>query len=115
IVPTKSLLVQTYREVRNSKIDKRILIHDEMYQGDDSFIAIFTQERALRLLDKNNVYFDIMYIDEAHNLFGKDNRNILLSRLIRKNRNLNPSQKTVYLSPLIFDSNNLRLEKQQDI
>ncbi|MED3052122.1 DEAD/DEAH box helicase [Bacillus thuringiensis] len=115
IVPTKSLLVQTYREVRNSKIDKRILIHDEMYQGDDSFIAIFTQERALRLLDKNNVYFDIMYIDEAHNLFGKDNRNILLSRLIRKNRNLNPSQKTVYLSPLIFDSNNLRLDKQQDI
>jgi superfamily II DNA or RNA helicase len=115
IVPTKSLLVQTYRDIRESKINRRILIHDEMYQGDDRFLAIFTQERALRLLDKHDTYFDILYIDEAHNLFGKDSRNILLSRLIRRNRILNPKQKTVFLSPLIFDSNNLKIDKQQVI
>lgn len=114
IVPTKSLLIQTYRSIRQLNVNRRILIHDEMYKNDERFIAIFTQERALRLLDKNNVYFDILYIDEAHNIFGKDPRNILLSRLIRQNRTLNPSQKVVFLSPLISDSDNLRLENQPE-
>ncbi|MGJ7913070.1 DEAD/DEAH box helicase [Neobacillus sp. LXY-1] len=115
IVPTKSLLVQTYRNVRQATINRRIIIHDEMYQGDETFIAIFTQERALRLLDKHDVSFDLLYIDEAHNLFGKDPRSILLSRLIRRNRKLNPNQKVVYLSPLISESHNLKLDKQQEI
>lgn len=115
IVPTKSLLIQTYRDIRQAKIGRRILIHDEMYQGDNKFIGIFTQERALRLLDKNNIHFDVLYIDEAHNIFGKDQRNILLSRLIRRNRTRNPNQKTIYLSPLIFDSNNLKIDKEQVI
>lgn len=114
IVPTKSLLIQTYRSIKKSNVNRRILIHDEMYKNDERFIAIFTQERALRLLDKNNVYFDILYIDEAHNIFGKDPRNILLSRLIRQNRTLNPSQKIVFLSPLISDSDNLKLENQPE-
>ncbi|AIF45163.1 DEAD/DEAH box helicase [Virgibacillus sp. SK37] len=114
IVPTKSLLIQTYRSIRESNIYRRILIHDEMYKNDEKFIAIFTQERALRLLDKNNVFFDILYIDEAHNLFGKDSRNILLSRLIRRNRLLNHNQKTIYLSPLISDSDNLKINEQQE-
>ncbi|GAM12874.1 DEAD/DEAH box helicase [Mesobacillus selenatarsenatis] len=115
IVPTKSLLVQTYRNIRQSNLNRRIIIHDEMYQGDEKFIAIFTQERALRLLDKHDISFDLLYIDEAHNLFGKDPRSILLSRLIRRNRNLNPNQKIVYLSPLISESDNLKLDKQQEI
>lgn len=115
IVPTKSLLVQTYRNVRHSDINRRIIIHDEMYQGDETFIAIFTQERALRLLDKHDVSFDLLYIDEAHNLFGKDPRSILLSRLIRRNKKLNPNQKIVYLSPLISESHNLKIDNQQEI
>lgn len=85
-----------------------------MYKGDERFIAIFTQERALRLLDKNNVYFDILYIDEAHNIFEKNSRSILLTRLIRKNKTLNPNQKVIYLSPLISNSDSLKLENQED-
>lgn len=83
IVPTKSLLMQTYRAVRNAKFNVKILIHDEMYDGEETFIAVFTQERALRLLDKMvGVSFDTLYIDEAHRVLERDSRAILLLRLI---------------------------------
>lgn len=114
IVPTKSLLMQTYRMVRNIDINRKLIIHDEMYEGEEEFIAIVTQERALRLLERCKS-FDILYIDEAHNLFNKDSRNILLSRLIRKNKVMNPNQKVMYLSPLISDSNNLKFDSNQEI
>ncbi|WP_078596317.1 DEAD/DEAH box helicase [Evansella clarkii] len=115
IVPTKSLLTQTYKLIREANLKKRMLIHDEMYQQDEEFIAVLTQERALRLLDKHDTAFDILYIDEAHNIFDNDPRNIMLSRLIRKNRVINPQQKVVYLSPLITDSNNLKFDDLQEI
>ncbi|MFJ7682609.1 DEAD/DEAH box helicase [Peribacillus butanolivorans] len=115
IVPTKSLLVQTYKEVRKSNIKRRIITHDEMYQNEDKFIGVLTQERALRLLEKNQMSFDILYIDEAHNLFEKDNRSILLSRLIRYNGKKNKDQKVIYLSPLINNSENLKLDIQEEI
>lgn len=115
VVPTKSLLMQTYRMVRDIKINRKIIIHDEMYEGEEEFIAIVTQERALRLLEKHCVRFDMLYIDEAHNLFNKDSRNILLARLIRKNKFMNPNQRVMYLSPLIADSNNLKFDSKQEI
>lgn len=115
IVPTKSLLAQTYKLLRDANLNKRIIIHDEMYDNDESFVAIFTQERALRLINKNNTYFDMLFIDEAHNIFDKSNRSILLSRLIRKNKTLNVNQKIIYLSPLIMSSNNLKISNQQEI
>ncbi|MDM0519651.1 DEAD/DEAH box helicase [Clostridium perfringens] len=115
IVPTKSLLMQTYRMIKDIEINRKIIIHDDMYDGEEEFIAVVTQERALRLLEKHCVRFDMLYIDEAHNLFNKDLRNILLSRLIRKNRIKNPNQKVMYLSPLIADSNNLKFDSKQEI
>lgn len=116
IVPSKSLLAQTYKEVKKKNFKIKIIIHDEMYENETKFIAILTQERALRLLNKNNeLYFDALYIDEAHNIFNKDYRNILLSRLININRLRNERQKVIYLSPLISDSDNLKLSINQDI
>ncbi|WP_019556071.1 DEAD/DEAH box helicase [Thiomicrorhabdus arctica] len=115
IVPTKSLLAQTYKLLKGAGLNKRIIIHDEMYENDDSFVAVFTQERALRLINKNDIFFDLLFIDEAHNLYDKTPRSILLSRLINKNRALNTNQKVIYLSPLIMDSNNLKQSNQQDI
>lgn len=115
IVPTKSLLMQTYNLIKESNLDRKIIIHDEMYNGDKKFISILTQERAIRLLDKNDIYFDIIYLDEAHNIFGKDKRSILLSRLIHKNLIKNSNQKIVYLSPFIEDSNNLKIKKERGI
>ncbi len=110
IVPTKSLLNQTYRNLKKEKLPYKLILHDEMYNNENKFIGILTQERALRLIENNTISFDILYIDEAHNLFKNDSRSILLTRLIRKNQIKNPNQKVVYLSPLINKSDNLNLE-----
>lgn len=115
IVPTKSLLMQTYRAIRKANIGVKILIHDEMFDGEERFIAVFTQERALRLLDKQEISFDMLYIDEAHRLFERDSRSVLLSRLIKTNQLRNENSKTIYLSPLISDTNNLKMKHEQNI
>ena len=114
IVPTKSLLLQTYKMIRDANFDTRLLMHDEMYNNEESFIAVFTQERALRLLNKG-IRYDILFIDEAHNLLDKDFRAILLSRLIKKNSILNQEQKIIYLSPLIQNPNELKVNSTQSI
>ena len=109
IVPTKSLINQTYNFIKKQILNYKIIMFDEMYEEDDEkFIAIITQERGLRLLERNNFYFDQIFIDEAHNLLLDDDRSILLSRLINKNYSKNPNQKIVYLSPLVDNSNNLK-------
>lgn len=116
IVPTKALLMQTYRDIKTLNLQIRIIMHDEMYQDDDKgFIGVLTQERAFRLLNKHNVSFDFMYIDEAHQLLEKDSRSILLSRLIKLNKKVNMDCKIFYFSPLISDSSNLILSDGQDI
>lgn len=115
IVPSKSLLIQTFNLLKKENLEKRLLLHDEMYNDDKSFIAIFTQERALRLLKNEDINFDILFIDEAHNIFKKDSRSILLSRLIKRNLQRNSSTKLIYLSPLIQNINNLKVGDTQMI
>ena len=109
IVPTKALIWQTFNSLKvvAKKNKLRIIIHDTEYGGEKAFIGIFTQERAIRLIQDNNVYFDILYIDEAHNVFDYDDRQILLTRLIRLNKKGNQNQRLVFLSPLIKDVKNL--------
>lgn len=115
VVPTKSLLLQTYRNIKNSFKNIKVLIHDEMYEENDRrFIAVFTQERALRLLEKNkDVVFDCIYVDEAHKLLENDYRSILLSRLIKLSKIRNNNVKLLYLSPLLKESSNILLPGQE--
>jgi hypothetical protein len=102
--------------IREANLQRKLMIHDEMYDGENSFIAIFTQERALRLLAKHDTcFFDLVFVDEAHNLLTGDSRSILLSRVIAKNRVRNPYHRVLYLSPLLQDANNLRLAPDQNI
>lgn len=115
IVPTKSLLMQTYRAVRHRGFETKIIIHDEMYNHEERFIAVLTQERALRLLEKNNIFFDCLYIDEAHRLLERDSRSVLLSRLIKLNRQRRSDSEVIYLSPLITDVDNLKIDDSQEI
>ena len=116
IVPTKSLLTQTFRTLKKEIPRKKIILHDEMYENETEFLSVLTQERALRLLQKEEyLYFDTLYIDEAHNLFNKDSRTVLLSRLIRLNKKRNPNHRVIYLSPLISNSDNLKFDIEQDI
>jgi hypothetical protein len=115
VVQTKSLLMQTYQLIRGSNLGRKIIIHDEMYDDENDFIAVFTQERALRLMSRKNLSYDYLFIDEAHNILNFDSRSILLSRLISKNKKLNLNQKVVYLSPLIDNIENVKVSKEQSI
>ena len=115
IVPTKSLLMQTYRAVRTRGLMSRVIVHDEMYTGQERFVAVLTQERALRLLDKHDISFDSLYIDEAHRMMERDSRAFLLTRLIKVNKARNAKSEIIYLSPLISSAENLRLYPGQNI
>lgn len=113
IVPSKSLLSQTYMDIRKNIIDRKIICHDEMYSGEEKFVGILIQERTMRLFEKyNGLSIDYLYIDEAHNLFNNDSRNVLLARVIKQCRLNNPNVKVVYLSPFISDVDNLLLKEQ---
>lgn len=117
ILPTKSLLVQTYKDIKALNLNYKLITHDEMYNGEERFISVLTQERATRML-RRNVAFDILFIDEAHNIFRynkKNSRGILLARLIKGNQASNNRQKVIYLSPLIDDPQNIRLENNSEI
>ena len=115
IVPTKSLLRQTYRLIKKEFSEIKIVLHDDMYNDEPRMIGVLTQERAYRLLMRNDLIFDILFIDEAHNIFNKDDRNILLSRVIRSNKIKNRDSKVIYLSPLIDDSNNLKIDFKEKV
>lgn len=115
VVPTRSLLMQTYRMIKESNINRKIIIHDEMYNDENKFIAIFTQERTLRMLEKSDINYDLLFIDEAHNIFNSDSRSILLARAIKMSKKRNENVKIIYLSPLIADKENLMTSEEQVI
>lgn len=114
IVPTKSLITQTYVDIRNLDLNYKLVLHDEMYNGEERFIGVLTQERATRLVNNYDVSFDILFIDEAHNILKNNSRNHLLSRFIMLNYKKNPNQRLLYLSPLINDSKNLKSKFTSD-
>src|SRR5690606_16700267 len=114
IVPTKSLITQTYSDIRNLELNYKLILHDEMFNGEERFIGVLTQERATRLINKFNIKFDILFIDEAHNILKNNPRNHLLSRLIMINHKNNPNQRLLYLSPLVNDTKNLKAKFTSD-
>ena len=108
--------MQTYKMLRDAQLGYRILMHNEMYSMEDvNFICVFTQERALRLLQTHNIFYDSLIIDEAHNIFEKDSRSLLLGRLLRLNKKRNKNCRIIYLSPLIDDIKNLHINTEQKI
>lgn len=114
IVPTKALLAQTRNRIIKANIDNihKIIIHPEMYSIDDTNItAVLTQERLLRLIKKNNkLSFDVIIVDEAHNLLEHDSRNILLASAIVILKYRNPKSVFKFLTPFLSDSKNLEVK-----
>jgi len=111
LVPTKALLAQTKKRLMNAQIGNisKIITHPEMYLDEETNItAILTQERLLRLLQKkSDLSFDLVFVNEAHNLLENNDRNILLATaiLILEKRNSNVIFK--FLTPFLEDSLNL--------
>ncbi len=116
IVPTKSLIAQSYMELRKGVIDRKIISHESMYNDGESFIGVLTQERLLRLLENHeSLYLDCIYVDEAHNIFSNDNRNVLLARALKICNERNNNTQIIFLSPFINDVNNLSFGQINEI
>lgn len=114
ITPTKSLLAQTKaRIVQSSNFKKeKIITHPEMYNGNESrIVAVMTQERVLRLLQKfNTISFDYVIIDEAHGLLHDDDRNMLLASVILVLEKRKPDTVFKFLTPFLCDANNIKVK-----
>lgn len=113
IVPSKALLAQTKRRLfENLEIAssvKRIITHPEMYRpGEDSFVAVLTQERLLRMLQIDpSLSIDHLLIDEAHNLLTRDERAELLIQVLFILKKRNDKIKLSFFTPFIAKANSL--------
>ena len=121
IVPTKSLLAQTRKNlIKNPTILKsqsKIITHPDMLSDiSKSFIAVLTQERLLRLLQKHaDLNFDIVLIDEAHNLIENDSREILTIQDLKILKKRNNSIKFYYFTPFLVEPQNLKIFPDEDL
>ncbi|HCW8239944.1 TPA: DEAD/DEAH box helicase family protein, partial [Staphylococcus aureus] len=113
LTPTKSLLSQTTLRIREKYPNKKIITNPEMYNGkNNNIIAVLTQERYLRLLQKHSkLKFDHLIIDEAHNILDTENsydsRSILLAALIVLSKEINANTFLYFLTPIINCPDNL--------
>lgn len=114
IVPTKALINQTRIQLYNwftkEKNKPRIITHQDVVPSTDRRnIYIMTQERLYSVLFENeyDIIFDVLMIDEAHNLFENDERSKLLSKIIIYLKNKNENFIVKYFSPIIRDEKSL--------
>ena len=116
ISPTKSLLVQTKKRIINKFGYRKIITYPEMYSDkDNEIIAVLTQERLLRLLQNNpNLKFDLLVIDEAHNIldeFSDENRrSVILASVIIICKKRNENLVCKYLTPFLRSKESLKIE-----
>jgi superfamily II DNA or RNA helicase len=114
IVPSKALISQTRKRVLEkieSKNQRQVIVHHDMaFDIEKPLIAVVTQERLLRLLQKNpTLSFDVLFVDEAHNLLGDDKRSRLLASVIIISRIRNNQVAIKYLTPFLISSESLKL------
>jgi len=120
IVPTKSLLAQTRKNlIKNSKIKEsqnKIITHPDMLNTiSGNIIAVLTQERLLRLIQKHTVLnFDIVLIDEAHNLIENDSREILTIQDLKILKKRNSETKFHYFTPFLVEPKKLKIFSNND-
>lgn len=114
IVPSKALLAQVRKQILDARIQwiKRLVSHPEMYrENDDSSVYVLTQERLTRLLSRyKKLYFDVVIVDEAHNILEKDHRNSLLVSVIRILEYRNSDTSFKFLTPFLQDPESLTLK-----
>lgn len=116
IVPTKSLLAQTKRRVlaNSDSLKKRKLItYPEMFNG-GPVVAILTQERFLRLLKSfPKAEFELILVDEAHNLLDDDSRSEILASALIIAKKRNPTSRIRYFTPFLMNTKNLKLRHME--
>jgi len=123
VVPTKSLLAQTREKIVKNLLIRdsrnKVITHPDMsYDVSKNFIAILTQERLLRMLQKNsNLNFDIVIIDEAHNLIEyskKNERDVLTVQCLKILRKRNINTRFHYFTPFLTDPQKIKIFSGKD-
>lgn len=113
VVPTKALLAQTKQRLLSEmppEDTRRVITHAEMYHGGEPrIIAVLTQERLLRFFTEHPEFlFDTVFIDEAHNLLGDGQRELLLAKVVILQKQKNPNSAIKFLTPFLANEENIR-------
>ncbi|MFA0061986.1 DEAD/DEAH box helicase family protein [Vibrio cyclitrophicus] len=117
LVPSKSLLAQTRKRILDAKIDwvTRIISHPEMCnEMSEPSVYVLTQERLTRLLNQyKTLVFDLVIVDEAHNILDKDGRNVLLASAIKILEYRNSETAFKFLTPFLQDPSSLNFKNSR--
>lgn len=113
LVPSKALLAQTKKRLIYADINGlgKIVTHPEMYSMEwDNRVFVLTQERLNRLLNENaGLSFDMIFVDEAHNLLQSDYRSELLAAMLCILGARNPETSFKFLTPFLCNELNVRV------
>lgn len=113
LVPSKALLAQTKKRLIYADIKDlgKVITHPEMYVEDRKDRAfVLTQERLSRLLnDQPSLSFDMVFVDEAHNLLQNDRRSELLATMLCILGARNKKTSFKFLTPFLCDELNVRV------
>jgi hypothetical protein len=119
LVPSKALLAQTKKVLlTNAAIKnkfKKIITHPDMFKESDApFLAVLTQERLLRLLQRyKGLAIDLILVDEAHNILEDSQRSHLLAQVLLILQKRNPNVLVNFFTPFIVDVQNLAVKNHQ--
>jgi len=113
LVPSKALIAQTKAELvrimRQREISTRVISHPEAYNGEQSFVAVLTQERLHKLfVDQPNLHIDQLLVDEAQNVLSDDTRSLELSQVILIARRRKAEMQIAYYTPFLENPDVLR-------
>jgi hypothetical protein len=119
IVPSKALLAQTKKALLKNDFIKtnfrKIVTHPDMYREEDTnFLAVLTQERLLRLLQKHKeLVIDLVLVDEAHNILEDSERSHLLAQVLLIVQNRKKDFMVNFFTPFLIDVENLRIRNHE--
>ena len=113
LVPFKALLAQTKKRLIYADIEGlgKVISHPEMYvEGRNDRAFVLTQERLSRLLNDHPLLsFDMVFVDEAHNLLQNDRRSELLATMLCILGARNKKTSFKFLTPFLCDELNVRV------
>lgn len=113
LVPSKALLAQTKKRLIYADIEGlgKVISHPEMYvEGRNDRAFVLTQERLSRLLNDHPLLsFDMVFVDEAHNLLQNDRRSELLATMLCILGARNKKTSFKFLTPFLCDELNVRV------
>ncbi|MFM5441592.1 DEAD/DEAH box helicase [Aeromonas enteropelogenes] len=113
LVPSKALLAQTKKRLIYADIKDlgKVITHPEMYAEDRSNQTfVLTQERLNRLLNEQpSLSFEMVFVDEAHNLLQNERRSELLATMLCILGARNKETSFKFLTPFLCDELNVRV------